>query len=215
MRLIKSCVGPLAGDIDALSTFMAVVAKARPWRLDPTAVDLPWRDVRLDAGQKLRIGVMPEDPSLPLHPPVRAAVQEASSKLAAAGHEIVQLQPADCLFWEAAQVAFSLFSLDTTAARIVEEAGEPVIPSRTSLIKALTFAPWSYVEDLKETEGLARLSGLNKKRAAIASAWQAAYTKNNLDAVIGPLMQHTAAPHDEFSSSAYGTIFNLLDVSLP
>ncbi|TQV99563.1 fatty-acid amide hydrolase [Cordyceps javanica] len=211
MRQIKSCIGPLAGDVDALNLLMKVVVGARPWKLDSTAIDVPWRDIRLEASQRLRIGVMATDPALPLHPPVRAAVQAAAEKLAAAGHELVQLQPSECVFWEAVQTALALFLLDPTGARIVEEAGEPPIPSRASMQKGFAFAPWTYLADVADLEGLARLSALNLKRAEIARAWHANYTKHNLDAVIGPLMQHTAAPHDEFASSAYGTIFNLID----
>ncbi|OAR01444.1 hypothetical protein LLEC1_06531 [Akanthomyces lecanii] len=166
MRQIKACIGPLAGDVDALGLLMKVVVDSRPWKLDPTAIDVPWRDVKIEAGRKLRIGIMAVDPAFPLHPPIRDAVKEASDKLAAAGLELIQLQPSECLLWEAIQTAFSLFMLDSTGARL-------------------------------DLEGLDRLSALNKKRAAIASAWHAAYTKHNLDAVIGPLMQHTAAPHDE------------------
>ncbi|KAJ6781381.1 hypothetical protein PWT90_04327 [Aphanocladium album] len=211
MRHIKSCIGPLAADFDSLSLFMKVIADAKPWRLDPTALDIPWRDVKLDPSQKLRIGVMAVDPAFPLHPPVLDSVKEASDKLAAAGHELIPLQSSECLFWEAAQVAFGLFILDPTGTRLVMDAGEPPIPSRATLEKGLTFAPWVYLADMKDTEGLARLSALNKKRAAIVKAWQGLYTKHSLDAVIGPLMQHTAAPHDEFASSAYSTIFNLID----
>ncbi|EGX96774.1 fatty-acid amide hydrolase [Cordyceps militaris CM01] len=211
MRQVKSCIGPLAGDVDALDILMKVIVNARPWKLDATAADLPWREVKLDAGQKLRIGVMAEDPTFPLHPPIRASLAAASDKLAAAGHDIILLQPSECLFWEAIQTAFGLYSLDPTGARLVDEAGEPPIPSRANLLKGLTFAPWTYLADAADLEGLARLSALNVKRAAIAGAWHAAYTMHNLDVVIGPLMQHTAAPHDEFASSAYGTIFNLID----
>lgn len=213
MRQIKACIGPLAGDVDALGLLMRVVVNSRPWKLDSTAIDVPWRDIKVEAGQKLRIGVMAVDPAFPLHPPIRDAVREASDKLAAAGHELIQLQPSECLFWEAIQTAFSLFLLDPTGGRLVEEAGEPPIPSRATLAKGLMFAPWAYLADMKDLEGLDRLSALNKKRAAITNAWHANYTKHNLDAVIGPLMQHTAAPHDEFASTAYGTIFNLIDAS--
>ncbi|KAJ4144885.1 hypothetical protein LMH87_003753 [Akanthomyces muscarius] len=211
MRQIKACIGPLAGDVDALDLLMKVVVDSRPWKLDSTAIDVPWRDVKIEAARKLRIGVMAVDPAFPLHPPIRDAVKEASNKLAAAGHEMIQLQPSECLLWEAIQTAFSLFLLDPTGGRLVEEAGEPPIPSRASLAKGLMFAPWTYLADMKDLEGLDRLSALNKKRVAITSAWHANYTKHKLDAVIGPLMQHTAAPHDEFASSAYGTIFNLID----
>ncbi|OAA67425.1 fatty-acid amide hydrolase [Cordyceps fumosorosea ARSEF 2679] len=211
MRQIKSCIGPLANDIDALSLLMKVVIDARPWQLDPSVIDIPWRAVTVEAGRKLRIGVMPADPALPLHPPVRDAVERAAAQLTAAGHEVVRLQPSECMLWESIQAAFGLFSLDTTGQRIVEAAGEPPIPSRTSLYKGITFAPWTYLADAKGLEGLALLSALNKKRAEITGVWHATYTKHSLDAVIGPLMQHTAAPHDEFASSAYGTIFNLID----
>lgn len=212
MRQIKSCVGPLAGDIDALATFMKTIVDAQPWKLDSTVIDIPWRDVKIEGNKKLRIGVMAEDPALPLQPPIRNALQEAAAKLTAAGHEIIQLQPSDCRFYEGIQTAMALFLLDPTGMRTVLEAGEPPIPSIAGLQSGFAALPMAYLADLKDLEGLARLSALNRKRSDIIRSWHGAYTRHNLDAAIGPILQHTAAEHDLMGSPAYGTTINLIDV---
>lgn len=214
MRPIRSCVGPLAHDVDSLILFMKLVVGARPWNLDPTMFDLPWREAKLEEGKKLRIGVMAVDDAFPLQPPVRRAVERATAKLQAAGHEIVPLKKTECRAADAAVVAFALFSMDPTGTKIADSTGEPPIPSRATLQAGVMGLNWSYLaEAMGISDGLTRLSALNRKRAEIAASWHKIFTEKKLDVVLGPIMQHTAAEHDKFAGPGYGTIFNLLDVS--
>lgn len=214
MASIVACAGPLANDMHALEVFMKAVITARPALYDVTAVDVPWRDVRADfAGRKLRLGVVAEDPGFPLQPPVRKSVADAVSLLQAAGHELVFLSAEECRTSEALQLSWLLLTLSDRASRLVSEAGEEAIPSRGRLIERVKQMPdWSFVADVPPS-GLERLSALNMKRVEIRDSWRKLWAKHKLDAVFGPMAQHTAVEHDDFGIPAYGTPLNLLDVS--
>ena len=88
-ELITPCAGPLASDFEALEIFTKAIIDAGPATLDSTATDVPWRQVKQRLDSKLRIGVLAEDPSYPLHPPVKRALAEAVRKVEATGHQLV------------------------------------------------------------------------------------------------------------------------------
>lgn len=192
---------------------MKAVISARPAAHDTTAIDVPWRDVTKAAKTKLRFGVLAVDPTYPLHPPVKRVFEEAVRLIEAAGHEVVQLSPDECRLAHAVQVAWSLFGLDNTASRIVKEAGEPTIPSRTSIVKASEKVSWDFVAKAMEATGLERYAALTVKRTEIADAWRRIWSQHGLDAVISPPAQNTAVEHDGFALPPYTVLQNLLDVS--
>ncbi|KAH0595776.1 hypothetical protein MHUMG1_06324 [Metarhizium humberi] len=168
-------------------------------------------DIAGQFGRKLRFGLLPEDPTYPLHPPVRRTVAEASRLLQASGHEVVELPSDECRISEALQVAFALFSLDETADGIVKAAGEPPIPSRIRIGQEMGKAPQEFVSDLRNLSELKQLSGLNLKRQELISDWCRLWQKYEIDAVIGPGGRTTAIEHDEFTLPPYTVLMNVLD----
>ncbi|EXV02612.1 amidase domain protein [Metarhizium robertsii] len=208
---ILPCAGPLANDMKALSLFVKAVLQANPASYDASALDVNWRDVQGQFGRKLRFGLLPEDPTYPLHPPVRRTVAEASRLLQASGHEVVELQSQECRISEALQVAFALFALDETADGIVKAAGEPPIPSRIRIGQEMGKAPQEFVSDLRNLSELKQLSGLNLKRQELISDWCRLWQKYEIDAVIGPGGRTTAIEHDEFTLPPYTVLMNVLD----
>lgn len=210
---ILPCAGPLANDMKSLSLFVKAVLQAKPASYDASALDVNWRDVQGQFGRKLRFGLLPEDSTYPLHPPVRRTVAEASRLLQASGHEVVELQSDECRISEALQVAFALFALDKTADGIVKAAGEPAIPSRIRIDQELGKAPQEFVSDLRNLSELKQLSGLNLKRQELISDWCRLWQKYEIDAVIGPGGRTTAIEHDEFTLPPYTVLMNVLDVS--
>lgn len=210
---ILACAGPLSNDIYSLEIFMKAVVGARPHMYDVTAINVPWRDVASDfAGKKLRLGFLAEEPSYPLHPPMRKSLADAARLLHAAGHDIIYLTAEECRTAHALQAAWSYFGLQTRAAQLVDEAGEGVIPSRLIMQERWTKVDQSFVADLPAS-GLERLAALNIKRKQIADTWRKLWIKYQLDAVIGPTAQNTALTHDEFGLPPYTLSLNLLDVS--
>lgn len=212
-RPILPCAGPLTNDVDSLATFMKAVLSANPRQHDSTVIDVPWREVESLSGRKLRLGLLAEDPRFPLHPPVRAAINEAVHLLEAQGHEIIKLGPSECRIDQAGQVSWSLFSLDDTASRHVQAAGEPSIPSRVRLQQAVYEMGMEYVAEIHGLDSLQKFAALNVKRADITDGWNKLWLRHRLDAVVGPGAQNSAVEHDEFGVPAYTVFLNLLDAS--
>lgn len=214
LRTITPCAGPIANSMSALEIFMKAAINGRPARFDPFVLDLPWREAAGTIKQKLRFGVVPEDPVFPIHPPVKKAVAEAIKLLEANGHEIVFLQPEECLVAKSALVAWALMDLDDKADRVVEAGGEAPIPARVRMREEMAKLDWSCIADVDSKPGLARLSGLTVKRNEIINAWRKLWQQHQLDAVIGPPAQNTAVEHDEYGIPPYTQLLNFLDVSL-
>ncbi|ETS79679.1 hypothetical protein PFICI_09532 [Pestalotiopsis fici W106-1] len=211
LRMILAAAGPIANDIDALEIFVKAVVNARPALLDHTAIDVPWKEMKLATDHKLRLGLLAEDPLYPLHPPVQAALDKAVNILREHGHKIIEITPVEGHVADSAEVAWNLWGLDATADEIVKAGGEPAVPSRLSLARDAAATNWSFVPDLSQLPALKKLSFLNIKRSEIAANWNRTWRVHNLDAVIGPPAQHTAVEHDNYGIPAYTVLLNLLD----
>lgn len=95
MPIVPSA-GPLANDVETLHTFMKAVIDAKPFRYDATVIDVPWRSTEVLPRQSLRLGLLPEDPLFPLHPPVKETIAKVVKILQSQGHEVVPLDAAEC-----------------------------------------------------------------------------------------------------------------------
>lgn len=210
---ILPSAGPFANDMEALQIFMKVVIDAKPFRHDATAIDVPWRSINGLPRPKLRLGLLPEDPLFPLHPPVKETVAKAVHILQSHGHEVVVLDAAECHVAAANQVAGGLLSLDNTPGKIIASGGEPAVPSMGMLAEQMGSIAWNFVPDLSAMDGLQRFGTLQNKRAEIVEAWRKLWVRHDLDAVISPSAQNTAVEHDRYGWPAYSTFLNALDVS--
>lgn len=186
---------------------------SRPADLDATTLDLPWRRVGDLGTSKLRFGLLGEHPICPLHPPVKRALAETAQVLKEGGHEIVSLET-DEILSEAVKACFQLFSLDNTAASILQAGGEPPVPSLAYIVKETSMLDWSDFADIEKLEGLQKFSALNVRRQVVTEQWNEIWTKHKLDAVIAPPLRTTAVEHDTTGVPPYTVFLNLLDVSL-
>ncbi|KAH6952198.1 hypothetical protein FAVG1_08553 [Fusarium avenaceum] len=211
LKFILACAGPLSNDVESIETFTRLVIDSRPARLDSTAIDVPWRETLNLTGRKLTIGVLAEDPTYPLHPPVRNAVSQAVAKLRASGHTLVELSAEECRIAELSEIAWGFFGLDDTAARIVAEAGEPPIPSRDRITSAFKRVAATHLPDISKLSPLERLALLNGKRTAALEGWRGVWERHSLDAVVGPAAQSTAVKHDGFTTVPYTVFLNVLN----
>lgn len=210
---IVACAGPLANDFEALGIFVKAVIDAVPATLDSTAIDVPWRQVAPNPSSKLRIGVLAEDPSYPLHPPVKRALAEAVKKVRADGHEIFQLSPEQGHVADATEVAASLFSLESgTSVGHIKASGEPFIPSLAAGHQPANRGEHNFVPDISQLGKLQQYAALSVKRQEISEDWRRIWLELKLDAVIGPPAQNTAVPHDMYGWPPYTAHLNLLDV---
>ncbi|KAL3482856.1 amidase signature domain-containing protein [Aspergillus germanicus] len=221
MRFILSVAGPLCLDLEGIELFFETLYSIRPALYDSTILDILWRKLPpVPRGKKLRIGLIIEHPTFPLHPPVRRTMDTATSLLAAAGHELVPLSSSETLLMELIEVALHIFALDNAALTHVANANEPIAPAilhigtqieRLCLIRTPTITP--NVNDISDK--MEKFGILNARRAELREAYRALWAKHSLDACIAPPAQSTAVRHDGFGLAPYTTFLNCLDVRFP
>ncbi|KAK2477311.1 hypothetical protein H9L39_09799 [Fusarium oxysporum f. sp. albedinis] len=213
LKFVLACAGPLSNDMESMVTLTKLILDSRPARLDSTAIDVPWRETPSLLGRKLKLGVLPEDPSYPLHPPVRNAVSQAVEKLRAAGHVVMELTAEECKIAELTEIAWGFFGLDSTGSRIVSDSGEPRIPSRDRIDSEFKRVAKIHLPDMTMLSPLERLSFLNAKKAAALEGWRKVWETRGLDAVVGPAAQNTAVKHDDYGVPPYTCFLNVLNAS--
>ncbi|KAJ5786430.1 Amidase [Penicillium pulvis] len=212
MKFVLSCIGPLSMDLSGIETFFQLLFNARPANYDSSIHDIPWRQV--DTKPVLRIGVVPESSVFPLHPPIRRVLNEAVGLLEAQGHQIIRLDEKDCRVVEANEIAWAIFNLDQNARKLIESAGEPVVPAIGHIVKLFETLGKFIKPTLPDTSTLDRmekLALLNVRRAELREAYRKLWVQHDLDICIAPPAQNTAVPHDMFGMAPYTTFLNCLD----
>lgn len=181
---------------------------------DAAVHDSPWRDVP-QPKKKLRIGLVGEDPTFPLHPPVKRALASAANLLQAAGHEIVPISASRARVADAVSVAWSFFSLDSTSSSHIHASGEPVVPSIKTIKDAFSAFKGinTFCRDCDDLEGVPKVAALNLKRRELAEEWRGIWKDERLEAVISPPNQGTASKHDLYGLPPYTVFLNVLNVS--
>jgi amidase len=213
MKFILSCAGPLSLDLTGIETFFKVIFDAQPALYDSTVLDIPWRQVSIKP--TLRIGIVPESPNFPLHPPVRRVLAEAANLLKAQGHEIVPLSAEECRIMEANEIAWNIFSLDQGAMRHIQAAGEHPVPSLVHIAKLVEVLKLqkTTLPDMSSLDSMGKLALLNTLRAELRESYRKMWLHHKLDICLAPPAQSTAMAHDNHGAAPYTTFLNLLDVS--
>ncbi|KAM0415933.1 hypothetical protein ACHAPT_013086 [Fusarium lateritium] len=208
---LTPAAGPLCNDIGGLTVLTKAVLEANPAARDSTAIDVPWRSVPDVSAKKLRIGLLPEDPVYPLHPPVTRVINEAVKLLEASGHQILPLLSEQCHVADATEVTWPIFLIDDTAYQHVEAGGEPLVQSVKHLHGMARELERRFVPDTNGLDRLDRLAILNTKKSEIIQDWASLWM--DVDVVLAPPSQSTAVEHDKFGLPPYTTLTNLLNVS--
>ncbi|KDN70550.1 putative amidase [Colletotrichum sublineola] len=156
------------------------------------------------------VGVLPEDPNYPLHPPVRRALDEAVSSLEAAGHTIIRL-PVDpsCGASLGGKLGFTYYGLISSDLDALEsEIGEPLVASVRANVH-----PFGKDGPLvsRKLDTAQRLSEFLKLRDGYADSWRETWLEYKLDVVLGPGAISTAVPHDTYGVPVYTVMWNVLD----
>ncbi|KAL3476567.1 amidase [Aspergillus californicus] len=202
MTGIVPAAGPLCHSVRDADLLLKVVCNSNAADLDDYALGVPWSvPPRKDV---LVVGVMPEDPTVPLHPPMQRALKTAVEKLAVAGHQIVDLAGDFPSLSEAKRLALAYFDMDPdrTSFSHIKASGEPFIPSLESTY------------DMSENRAeptLLQLYDLNVARAALATQMRRVFVDRKLDIIVGVGYQSTAVPHDTYGVPLYTVINNLLN----
>ncbi|KAK1997752.1 amidase [Colletotrichum falcatum] len=206
---LSPAIGPIANSVDDLTLLMETTLAQRPWEYDASAISTPWRGLD-DANKTLTIGLLPEDPSYPLHPPVRRALDEAVSSLKGAGHRIVRL-PLDpsCGASLGGKLGFTYFSLGFSGLDALEsEIGEPLITSVRASVHPFGNEGPLVTPDLDLAHRLGEFLNLS---AGYADSWRKTWREYKLDVVLGPGAVSTAVPHDTYGVPVYTLMWNVLD----
>ncbi|GLA03421.1 hypothetical protein AnigIFM60653_003040 [Aspergillus niger] len=202
MTGILPSAGPLCHSIRDAELFLKVVLNSRPADLDDYALDVPWSPA--PQKERLTIGLLPEDPSFPLHPPMRRTLNAAVKALTTAGHRVIDLSGQAPSFSNACSLALRYFGLDPdrTALRHITQAGEPFIPS-------LKFT-YDLNEPAREPT-LKDLFDLNVARGRLATQARKLFVDNQLDLFLGAAYQSTSVPHDTYGIPVYTVLWNLIN----
>lgn len=201
---VISCAGPLTTTIRDVEFFMKIVTSRSNRKYDCKALALDWR--QLPGKSRLRIGILPDDETLPLHPPVARTLKEAARRLASAGHELVPLTLAPNYVQAAALLCQKLIGLDGRKYQLglIHASGEPYINAlkpRLEGFKALNHT----LDDFYE---------LKMKVDELSVSWNDLFVANDLDVVLGPASDSTAVPHDTHTVGvSFTMIWNVLNVS--
>lgn len=202
---ILPVIGPCGRSIRDYELFLRTVISSQPWRLDPMALNIPWRTP--DSGlqnKNLRFGLIRSTPSRPLHPPIARALHSAAISLKAAGHSIILLDDKIGNMYADVELAWKYFMLDpaSTAFKHLQASGEPPIPS-------LSISGWPELESWKPS--LDALWDMNLQRAGVLMKYQSLMVDEDLDALLMPGYQAVAPKHDSYGLPIYTALINLLD----
>ncbi|KAJ4983362.1 amidase [Stagonosporopsis vannaccii] len=202
---ILPVIGPCGRSIRDYELFLRTIVTSQPWRLDPMALNIPWRtpDARLKE-KKLKFGLIRCTPSRPLHPPIARALHSAATSLKSAGHSIVLLDDKVGDMYADVELAWKYFMLDPsgTPFQHLKASGEDPIPS-------LKISGWPELKDWNPS--LDALWNMNVQRAGVLKKYQILFVDEDLDAILMPGYQAVAPKHDSYGLPIYTALINLLD----
>jgi amidase len=198
---VLAVAGPLAVDAESLEFITKLVYNQKPWDYDSSMLRINYQNTEITAESKLKIGVILEDPDLPVHPPIKRIIKQASDKLIESGHsvEFIKFFPSYDKSWE---IAWQLFQVDenATAFAKLQSTGERIIDSL--LLPGMDV----YGNGPKDIDTLIKLkTEVNN----INIQWSEIF--KNFDVIIAPGSPSTAPPHDEYGIAPYTTAWNVVD----
>ncbi|EKG17739.1 Amidase [Macrophomina phaseolina MS6] len=208
---IVPLAGPLATTTRDCVLLLRSVIDSDPWLLDDGVLNVPWRALppptTSTSTRSLRLGLITEDPTTPLHPPVLRALRTASAALTTAGHTLIPLDtvaPSLPSLTTIAALAWKFFALDPqkTALRFVTAGCEPLIRS-LSTIRIPANDGWE--------PSLDALFDLVVARKQIVKAFHDVVVREGLDAVVMAPHCATAVPHDTYGMAGHTVLANVLD----
>ncbi|KAG9200632.1 hypothetical protein G6514_006810 [Epicoccum nigrum] len=203
---ILPVIGPCGRSVRDYELFLRTVVSARPWKLDPMVLNIPWRtpDAELRT-RKLRFGLIRADPSRPLHPPIARALHTAATSLREAGHSIILLDEKIGDMYADVELTCKYFLLDpaNTPFQHLKASGEDPIPSLNTISGFPNLEDW--------TPSLDELWDMNVQRAGILKKYHSLVVGEDLDAILLPGYQAVAPKHDTYGLPIYTALVNLLD----
>ncbi|KAL2800986.1 amidase signature domain-containing protein [Aspergillus keveii] len=211
---IEPSAGPLGQSIDDIELFMATVLSGETWRYDSSSASAPWGSSipaeKSVEGRLLTIGILPEDPQYPLHPPVHRALTSAIDALRRKGHRLIQLPDPktdnDTSTAYASRLAWQYFTYSPFINHMAPS-GEPPITSVAKVASPL----FTGELPISEEDIFKKLSALHLAKKDYSDFWRKTWAEYSLDVVLAPGAQNTAVPHDTYAWPPYTVMWNLVD----
>jgi amidase len=127
-------IGPLAASTRDLNLFMKAVIDPEPWKVDPTLIPLPWREVKLKK-EDLIVAVMYDDGWAKPAPPLIRALTETAAKLEKSGVKVIEWKPYQ--HRRAFEIVVSMYFADggKEDLDILSSTGEPSMPLTDFVLK--------------------------------------------------------------------------------
>ncbi|KAI1771294.1 amidase [Hypoxylon cercidicola] len=193
---VQSVNGPLTRTIGDLALYAKTVVDARPWRLDPRCLPIPWRAVALPP--RLRIAVMWDDGVAHPTPPVTRALRETVARLEAAGHEVVEWSSADQA--QGLDLLGRMFVADGGKAikRELERTGEPLRPEMDMYGAAEELGGFAYWQ-------------LHLERQEYQKKYLDRWLAAGIDAILCPTTPYSSVENGKFKHVGYTGVYNVLD----
>lgn len=205
---VPSTIGPLARSLSTIQHVIKEIVLLEPWQSDSRVSPIPWRQDMYDkfSKKKLTIGLLLDDGMVRPHPPITRVVQQAAAALREAGHEVIDWTPdlhAECI-----EVMDKFYTVDggEDIRRDVEAGGEPYIPVVEKLVSG--GGPISVYDYWQ----------LNRRKMALQQAYlekwksiKSPTTGKPVDAVLLPVMPHSAVPHGSNRWVGYTKVWNFID----
>ncbi|KAJ6097040.1 hypothetical protein N7499_001414 [Penicillium canescens] len=199
---VAPTAGPICHSARDAELFLRVVFNSNAADLDDGALGISWTEPK--PSSILTIGIMPEDPERPIHPPMKRVLADAVHSLTAAGHRVVDLTKKMTFVSKACEVSWEYFSMDPDRTPLghIARGGEPPIPS----------LHFTYNLDGTGPEpDLRKLFELNVARNEITAQMRELFVENQLDVILGPGYQSCAVAHDAYGLPMYTVLANLVD----
>ncbi|KAH7112465.1 acetamidase [Dendryphion nanum] len=196
---VQSVNGPMSRDFEGISLFATTVVGLQPWLVDPKCLPIPWRPV--EHKSKLKLAVMWNDGIVAPTPPVARALIETVNKLKAAGHEVVEWNPA--LHRKGLQLLGRMFVADgaESVRSLLAPTEEPFRPEMEDYSAATELGVHAMWKVHLERSELQR---------QYLEQWQ---SYEGLDAIICPTTPYASVQHGGFKHVGYTGVFNVVDYS--
>lgn len=196
------CVaGPLSYDFESIQLLTKAIIDHKPWNYDFSCLRLQYQTPTVSNNDKLKIGLIVEDKSLPVHPTIKRIINDAANKMVDAGHsvELIGKFPSYDESWS---LAWQLFQTDPHGESWLrlKQSGERIIDSL--LLPGLNV----YGEPPDSIDTIIKLK---QRIMEISEQWFTIF--KDFDVILAPGAPSTAPPHDHYGIAPYTTAWNLVD----
>ncbi|BGP19231.1 hypothetical protein JCM10213v2_007318 [Rhodosporidiobolus nylandii] len=212
LEAVSSVLGPLTVSIDGLRTLVKSVLDAEPWRADPLALHMPWREEAYQlcehggGKEPLVFAFMADNGLVKPLPPYQRAMEMTKKALIAKGHKVIDWAlPDQAKMFDTLGRIYSADGgqdIDTECGRSGEprlwglfEEGNPP--------KLSTYEYWQLCFE--------RRKFIATQLAAWESTASLTGTGRPVDAIILPVSPYPSFPHDAKQEVSYTGVCNLND----